>query len=52
MKNERLVITCPADTCLRCTDMNDTDRNNCVMNYFRKLADDSRYSSFLLQVFL
>ena len=51
MKNERLVITCPADTCLRCTDMNDTDRNNRVLNYFRKLADDSRYSSFLLQVF-
>ena len=48
MKTGKLVVLNPANTCLRLTGMNDTDKNSRVLSYFLKLADKHRYYAFLL----
>ena len=48
MKTGKLVVPNPADTCLRLTGMNNTDKNSHILGYFLKLAGELRYYSFLL----
>ena len=42
LKNATLVMTYPTSTCLRTTDMNTTDKNTSLLNYFMTLANNSR----------
>ena len=48
MKTGELVVPNPADTCLRLTRMNNTDKNSRILGYFLKLAGEHRYYAFLL----
>ena len=48
MKTGKLVVPNPANTCLRLTGMNNTDRNSRLLGYFLKLAGEHRYYAFLL----